>query len=265
MGSTKITPAGLRQQVLDIETRVGFNAPISTVQEKQLFRKLDRVQSSVEKLQGQGASDFLEDLPDKITQLYGTIHNRTVESQVERVVIDAKHLQAKLEEGSNIDQGVDKLKKRLDNIRKEHALGQDQLKVTGYVSTKANQYLKARSLGKEAPQLVNQFNLLELQNIHYRNDEIDEDTAGELFEMAEAYYYRQNKDLNKRYHLLPQKAKERLSVHFERLGIRTPAEDGIKAAQAFVATAYDLAEGEDAEPYFSVEQLRDLFAEARTV
>ena len=263
MGSTKITPAGLRQQVLDIETRVGFNAPISSVQEKQLFKKLDQVQSSVERLQGQGNSDFLEDLPDKITRLYGTIHNRTVETQVERVVTDAKHLQTKLEGGSNIDQGVGKLKKTVDHIRKEHALGQGQLKVTGYVSTRANQYLKARSLGKEAPQLVNQFNLLELQN--YRNDEIDDDTSGELLEMAEAYFYRQNNDLNKRYHLLPQKAKERLNVHFARLGIRTPAEDGIKAAQAFVAAAYDLTEGEDVEPYFTQEQLRDLFAEARSV
>jgi len=266
MGSTRgISPAGLRQQVLEIESRVGFNAPITAVQEKQLFRKLDQVQSSVEQLQGQGNGDFLEDLPEKITRLYGTIHNRAVDTQVERVVSDAKHLQNALEHGKDIDHGVNRLKKRLQQIRRQHALGEGNLKVAGYVASRADQYLKARSLGQQAPQLVNQFNLLEIQKLHYRAEEIDDELAGELFEIAEGYFSGQTKDLMKRYHLLPERAKERLKTHFARLGIASPAEDGVKAAQAFVATAYDLASGDDSEPYFSEEELQRLFAEAHSM
>ncbi len=280
MGSEKInsrpwSPADLRQQVLYIEEQVSFDTPISPLQRNKLFRQLDRTRRSMEAIcdSSKPTNEFsrlqierdLDDLPEKITKLYGQIHNRSVDTQVRQVVDKAKSLQDRLDHGDcdNIVKEVSGLKKRLQQIRRRHALGSENLKIARYVSTRAEQFLRAHALGQPIPPLVNQLNLLEIQRLHYRDAGNEDEVIIELFELAESFYFGHNRDTLKRFNLLPEAVRRRIQAHFAILGVSSPQEDRVKTAQTLVATAYDLAHGEGSETYFSLQELEKLFSEAR--
>jgi hypothetical protein len=278
MGSQRIifsswTPADLRRQVLDIEEQVNFDKPISLVQRNRLFRLLDRTRRSMEAFCSKSSvsNDFtrfqverdLYDLPDKITELYGRIQNRTIDTQVKEKIVDrAKLLQERIDHGDcrNIVKEVASLKKKIESLRSQYALGIENLTIARYVSKRADQLLRAHALGQPIPPLFNQFNLLEMQQLQYKNLELDETLLSELFELADCFFYGNGRDTMKRYHLLPETARRQLMKHFAILGISSPKEDSVKTAQALIATAFDLAHGEDGtESYYSEQELRIFF------
>ncbi len=275
MGSKTIqpllgSPAALAAEVREIEQAIGTDTPVPPGLRNKLFRQLDTLMDRVQR-KGSAISEAtrykfepdLDDLPDKIQKLYGWIHNRSVDTEVSSVVDQAFKLQDRFEHGKDIVADVRRLKKRLEGIQRRHALGEENLSIARVVSRRANQFLQAHALGKSAPPLINQFNLLEVQKIHYRREEMDEELVVGLFEIAENFYHgNYDRETMKRYHLLPEQAKRTLQEHFAHLSISSPKDDRVKAAQALIATAYDLAHGKGTEPYFSPRELEDFFNEA---
>ncbi|MBS3905305.1 MAG: hypothetical protein KGZ39_08275 [Simkania sp.] len=283
MGSTRIqslagTPAALRQQVLDIEEKVGIKPSISLALRNKLFGQLDATRHSMETLQSTSfaVSEFsraqiehdLEDLPEKIVELYGRIYNLAVDTEVEKVAKEAKQLETRLKKGDTkaVAQKVTQLKEHIQSIHSRHALGLENrstVAVAKNVAKRADQFLKAHTLGESIPPLMNQMNLLEIQKYHYGQDEIDGDLSVELFDIAEAFYYGSRREAMKGYHQLPEEIKRLCKDRFAELGVSSPTEDLTATAQALVATAYDLVMGKGKEPVFTPQELEELFREAR--
>ncbi len=262
----------LRAQILATEQQVDTRV-ISSLTRDTLFHSLESSQHAMRVIQKKSIStdefskvqiqDKLEGLDQRIVILYGHIQALAVSRELSDITEEAKRLEISLHSGGNpklIEEEITHLKEHIQTFTQDHALGRHERHAMAKARATMDQaycFLQGQSL---------KTNLNITEETHLSDDEIELETVIELFEIAECLFRRKDKEGLLRFNQLSEKAHHRFRLHLTFLGETTgnPLASPVKSAQALIATAYDLADSHDGEPYLSEAELNKLFDTARS-
>ncbi len=276
-----IRSENLRQKILSLEEQVAAKEGISFQTKSAFFQELEStcLEIAALKKEASAVGEFaqrqitsnLEELDGKIVSLYGRIHNFAVDHEVKMVHEKVRKLihPTQLQNRSETAAAISPLKAQIRSLTQAHALGLENRQIIALAQTtikRVDKYVKNTD-ALPPTSLMNQFNLLEVYRATIAEDLPTElDVLVELFEIAEHFYQRKDKEAFRSFQLLPEEVRNRVKKHLITLGIASgsPREDRGKSMQALIATSEELGTGAQMVSYLSYQELEKLFKEANS-
>ncbi len=258
------------QQDVQATQRAVETRPITFKARDKIFHKLTENLRIISAFQKNTAADPVfqaqfRTLRDNVVWLFGETQSRALSQAVEDIAGKARELNTIIEQGDKkrIAQKAPRLLKDINVLTSQYAPGRQERKKLALARAtyqRANSYLERGRLGKNAPSLPFQLNILEVVS-PVDDDEIDEELISEICETARSFFEVKTKEGIQRFNQLSGKAKLLVRAHLAKLGIAEGdlLEDRTKTAQALLATAYDIADSNDGQSYLSPSEMDNFF------
>lgn len=273
----------LRQEVQSIEERLQHSQTISPQSRNQFFHDLDDVRVRV--LNFRETAKFvnvfakaqianqLEDLPERITTLYGRVTHRWIDSEVSTIKEEATALDGELhslkgtiqkDKREELASRVNALNAKINQFRQNIRPLRNDRKIIAFARDTAKKIEIALNRKILGPTL-NQLNLIALQKeMNEENLEVDEmdPDVSTLFEMAEFFESSNAPKAMSKYYDLSEQSKHRVRAHLKKLsGGDDLRSDNFTTIQALIATAHEISDSCDGETYLNREEVDKMFAE----
>lgn len=273
----------LRLEVQSIEERLQHSPAVSPQDRNQFFHELDDVRTRILNFRETAKyvnvfanaqiATQLEDLPERITTLYGRVTHRWIDSEVSSIKEEATELEEELpnlkgtikeDKREELSQRVNALNAKISQFRQNIRPLRNDRKIIAFARDTVKKIEIALNRKILGPTL-NQFNLLALQreanDERMETDEMDPDVST-LFEMAEFFESSNAPKAMSKYYDLSDHSKHRVRAHLKKLsGGEDLHSDSFQTIQALIATAHEISDSCDGEPYLNKEEITKMFAE----